>query len=180
MLKNDSVDDIELFRRSIGKISLLKYDKFIATPLSHKHYFSHTKPTMELATAQPRDLSVPLSATVDNETTLSFMRSGLQLKQFRNLRAGKIPYEAVCDLHNSTQQQAEQTLATFIYTCHQQGLRVLCVVHGKGQHSNNVQPLLKNLVNQRLREFSNVLAFCSAKAKNGGAGAVYVLLKNKL
>ncbi len=55
----------------------------------------------------------------------------------------------------------------------------MCLVHGKSKRPDDAKPILKNLVNQRLREYSNVLAFCSATAKDGGSGAVYILLKNR-
>ena len=41
------------------------------------------------------------------------------------------------------------------------------------------QPILKQKVNQWLRQRAEVLAFCSAPRFDGGTGAVYVLLSRK-
>ena len=56
-----------------------------------------------------------------------------------------------------------------------EGIQVVKVVHGKG-HING-QALLKTAVNGWLRQMPEVLAFSSADARNGGTGAVMVLLK---
>ncbi|HET8706021.1 MAG TPA: Smr/MutS family protein, partial [Pseudomonadales bacterium] len=39
------------------------------------------------------------------------------------------------------------------------------------------EPILKSSVNHWLRQLPQVLAFCSAQPKDGGLGAVYVLVK---
>jgi DNA-nicking Smr family endonuclease len=38
-------------------------------------------------------------------------------------------------------------------------------------------PILKNEVNEWLRQIELVLAFCSARPEDGGRGAVYALLQ---
>ncbi len=56
--------------------------------------------------------------------------------------------------------------------------RCLLIIHGKGSH-NGKAPVLKNLVRHWLPQFPQVLAFHSALTRDGGAGALYVLLKEK-
>jgi DNA-nicking Smr family endonuclease len=51
------------------------------------------------------------------------------------------------------------------------------VVHGKGYRSGARGPILKSAVSLWLRRHMDVLAFTSAKAIDGGTGAVYVLLR---
>jgi len=51
------------------------------------------------------------------------------------------------------------------------------IIHGKGLSNQTQPPLLKNQVNRWLRCHPAVLAFCSAQPKDGGTGALYVLLK---
>ena len=57
--------------------------------------------------------------------------------------------------------------------------RIQCVrvVHGKGLRSGPRGPVLKASVNRWLRQWDDVLAFVSAPARDGGTGAVYVLLR---
>jgi len=52
-------------------------------------------------------------------------------------------------------------------------------VHGKGLRSPGREPVLKQLVLGWLAQRQDVLAFCQARAAEGGAGAVIVLLKNE-
>jgi DNA-nicking Smr family endonuclease len=52
------------------------------------------------------------------------------------------------------------------------------IVHGKGKRSGNRGPVLKHLVNHWLQRMDAVLAFGSARAVDGGSGAVYVLLRS--
>jgi DNA-nicking Smr family endonuclease len=53
------------------------------------------------------------------------------------------------------------------------------VVHGKGLNSKDQAPVLKNLVDRLLRQRGDVLAFRSARAGDGGIGAVLVLLRRE-
>ena len=53
------------------------------------------------------------------------------------------------------------------------------VIHGKGRRSGPRGPVLKNVVNHWLQRADDVLAFGSARAVDGGSGAIYVLLKEK-
>ncbi|MDH3589226.1 MAG: Smr/MutS family protein, partial [Gammaproteobacteria bacterium] len=51
------------------------------------------------------------------------------------------------------------------------------IVHGKGKRSGKAGPVLKQKVCQWLRHRDNVLAFTTAPRSDGGAGALYVLLR---
>ena len=79
--------------------------------------------------------------------------------------------------HGLSRAQAQQQLLKFLHLSSQNGWRCVRIIHGKGYRSPDNQPILKNSVNQWLRQHRDVLAFCSAKPADGGTGAVYVLLK---
>ena len=51
------------------------------------------------------------------------------------------------------------------------------IVHGKGYRSGARGPVLKIAVNAWLKRHADVMAFTSARAIDGGTGAVYVLLR---
>lgn len=124
---------------------------------------------------------VPLSDTVAlqqgiaPEATLSYKRSGVQDRQFDQLKAGKLPWRHAVDLHGCTLEQAREALLQLMDEARREGITVVKVVHGKG-HVNG-QALLKTAVNGWLRQMPDVLAFASADARNGGNGAVLVLLR---
>lgn len=110
---------------------------------------------------------------------LSFSRSGLQHSVLKKLRQGKQPIEHVLDLHGLTVAEARKTLQAFLGECEASGLRHVIIVHGKGFRSKD-KPVIKPMVNRWLRAVDNVLAFHSAQPKDGGNGAVYVLLKKSI
>ncbi len=114
---------------------------------------------------------------VGNEEMLSFRRAGIQHRQFAKLRTGRIHLEAELDLHGMTLIKAEPTLAQFLDQCQQQRIRYVRIIHGKGWGSRDNKPVLKSKINQWLRQSQMVLAFCSATINDGGAGAVYVMLR---
>jgi DNA-nicking Smr family endonuclease len=88
----------------------------------------------------------------------------------------QISDKATLDLHGYTSAEAAVHLQRFIQSAKAQGLRAIRVVHGKG-HGSARGPVLKAIVDRWLREFPDVLAFCSAQPQNGGTGAVDVLLR---
>ncbi len=107
---------------------------------------------------------------------LSFSRSGLQHKVLKKLRQGKHPIEHALDLHGLTVEQARKELLEFLGECEAAGVSHAIIVHGKGFRSKE-KPVIKPMVNRWLRAVDNVLAFHTAQPKDGGSGAVYVLLK---
>ena len=106
------------------------------------------------------------------EEKLSFARPGIQHKLLQKMRQGKIVINAELDLHGLTIQKAEIIAINFIEEAFRRGYRYIRIIHGKGKSAT-----LKSFINDYLREIPEVLAFCSAVPKDGGAGALYVLLR---
>ncbi|CEG57683.1 Smr/MutS family protein [Legionella fallonii] len=121
-------------------------------------------------------LSDFISETVLSNTLLSYCRPSLTTKRFKALKNGQIPWEARLDLHGLRTETARDSLRHFIQAQVNNGKRCLLIIHGKGGHEG-APPVIKNLVNRWLPQFDEVLAFHSAQARDGGHGAVYVLLK---
>lgn len=114
---------------------------------------------------------------VTGDALISFFKSGLQNKLIAQFRQGKLPTTASLDLHRYTVAEAIHATDFFLKKCSARKNRYVCIIHGKGTLSKNNVPILKNALNAYLREHPLVLAFHSAKAKHGGAGALYVLIK---
>tara|TARA_B100000989_G_C19533092_1_gene471498 strand:+ start:10763 stop:11305 length:543 start_codon:yes stop_codon:yes gene_type:complete len=115
--------------------------------------------------------------TVGAEDKLFFCRPGIQARQQKRLKQGQFPIEASLDLHRLTLSEAEASLNKFLGECLAREYRHIHIIHGKGLSTKESTPLLKNFLNNWLREQDQVLAFASCKSKDGGAGAVYILLK---
>jgi len=119
----------------------------------------------------------PGVATPGAADPLSFRRPGVRDQTLRQLRRGRYPVEDELDLHGLNQAAARDQLAEFIASSSHAGLRCVRVVHGKGYRSGARGPVLKIAVNTWLKRHADVLAFTSARAIDGGTGAVYVLLR---
>lgn len=124
-----------------------------------------------------------LSDAFDVETLLhtddrlSFLRPGLGPDVLVRLRAGRWSIQRQIDLHGLRTDEARDALGRFLRECHQQGLRCVRVVHGKGLGSPGRTPVLKDRVPRWLLQKSEVLAFAQARPADGGAGALIVLLR---
>ncbi len=118
-----------------------------------------------------------VDSSTSAEEQLTFRRAGVQERVVRRLRRGLIPIEADLDLHGLTQSAAWHALQIFFDSCQVRKLRCVRVVHGKGYRSGARGPVLKSAINSWLRGNLDVIAFVSARAIDGGAGAIYVLLR---
>jgi DNA-nicking Smr family endonuclease len=121
--------------------------------------------------------SVDISSLLETDAQLSFRRSGVGPDVTQKLRRGKWTIQRQIDLHGLRSDDARSALTTFIRTAHQQGIRCVRVVHGKGLGSPGKTPVLKDKVHRWLVQKDEVLAFVQAPPAQGGAGAVVVLLQ---
>jgi len=108
---------------------------------------------------------------------LEFKRPGIQKSYLKQIRNGKVPIEDHLDLHGYRREDARKTLLDFLDHAQHQSFKLVRIVHGKGYHSDSSQPVLKAMLNKWLQSIPEVLAFVSAIPRDGGTGAVYVLLR---
>ncbi|MBS2026853.1 MAG: Smr/MutS family protein [Deltaproteobacteria bacterium] len=105
---------------------------------------------------------------------------GLDPNIVRKLHRGDFAVQAHLDLHGLTQDEAKSQLAAFLTASRSRGFRCVLVVHGRGLHSKDQIPVLKAGIQRWLtqgRMAKETLAFATARPHDGGAGAVYVLLR---
>jgi DNA-nicking Smr family endonuclease len=98
----------------------------------------------------------------------------------RRLRRGEFAVQGHVDLHGMTREEAKGALFSFLSHARQAGKRCVLVVHGRGLHSKDQVPVLKDALKRWMstaRFGDHVLAFATARPHDGGAGAVYVLLR---
>jgi len=114
---------------------------------------------------------------LDVDDALSFRRPGIGTDVTRKLRKGGWSIQGEIDLHGLRREDAREALATFIREAQRRGWRCVRVVHGKGLGSPGKTPVLKGKVQGWLIQKNEVLAFVQARADEGGAGALVVLLK---
>lgn len=107
---------------------------------------------------------------------------GLDKSSARKLKDGKRPIEARMDLHGMTQAEAHRALDAFIDAASRAGRRCVLVITGKGGSGGGTVGVLRQQVPRWLNQATLrplILAFSHARPKDGGEGALYVLLKRK-
>jgi DNA-nicking Smr family endonuclease len=177
------VDDAELFLRSVGEVVPVKDKKGSAPPKQPPDAASvrivnaemeALTSLCELVAGQgPFDLA-------DSDEYVEGSAPGFDPNLVRRLRAGDYATQAHLDLHGMVRDEAKAALEAFIAAERQKGHRCVLVVTGRGLHSKDQIPVLKEGVQawlSRGRVARQVLAFTTARPQDGGAGALYVLLR---
>jgi len=116
----------------------------------------------------------------DSDEFIEGHARGLDPRVVKRLRRGEFAVQAHVDLHGMLKDEAKTQLEAFLAKSRQQGLRCVLVVHGRGLHSKDQVPVLKEALKRWMhtgRFARHVLGFSTARPHDGGAGAVYVLLK---
>jgi len=107
---------------------------------------------------------------------------GLDPRLLRRVRAGEFAYQAHLDLHGMTVDEARPAVDTFLAEAYRSGKRCVLIVHGRGLNSKDQVPVLKSRLTSWLArgQFARlILAFTSARPCDGGAGALYVVLRRQ-
>lgn len=99
----------------------------------------------------------------------------------RRLHSGEYAIQGHIDLHGQTVESAQTLFDRFFKESVASGKRMILIIHGRGL-SSPADPVLKTKVIQWLtsgpwRKW--VMAYASARLCDGGAGATYVLLRNR-
>jgi len=105
---------------------------------------------------------------------------GLDPRLVRKLRRGEFSWQEHLDLHGMVADEARAAVDQFLARAVVTGLRCVLIVHGRGLNSKDQTPVLKEKLKRWLargRAASVVLAFTTARPVDGGAGALYVLLR---
>jgi DNA-nicking Smr family endonuclease len=116
----------------------------------------------------------------DGDEYIEGIAEGMDRRLLKQLRAGSFAVQAHVDLHGLTREEAHAKVARFLAESRKAGRRCVLIVHGRGLHSKDQIPVLKQALKgwlERGQTSRAVLAFATARPTDGGAGAVYVLLR---
>lgn len=105
---------------------------------------------------------------------------GIDLRLAARLHRGDYAVQDHLDLHGHTVEVAKAAVDQFMTAAYLRGQRCVLIIHGRGLNSKDNRPILKEQVRIWLshgRLSRLVLAFATAPINDGGAGAVYVLLR---
>jgi DNA-nicking Smr family endonuclease len=106
---------------------------------------------------------------------------GVNPEIVKRLHQGDFSIQVHLDLHGLGVRKAHEAFEEFLKEALLAGNRAVLIIHGRGRSSRD-QPVLKTKVREWLtsgpwRKW--VIAFTSARACDGGAGATYVLLRQR-
>jgi len=173
-------DDVTLFAHAMdGVRPLADRDRITPIPLAEPR-----PPVSEEAEALAAlsDL-VSGTAAFDISETREYVEGhvvGLDPRVIRRLRRGEFSWQTYLDLHGMTAAVAREAVERFLLDATRDGHRCVLLVHGRGHNSKDQIPVLKEHMKSWLargRIGRLVLAFTSARPHDGGAGALYVLLR---
>ncbi|MEM7084122.1 MAG: Smr/MutS family protein [Pseudomonadota bacterium] len=168
-----SKDDKETFRQAIGQIKPLRNDR--ASPHSAK-----PKPIARFTRADEKSVLAESlenpSIWVESGDEVQFCRAGLSNPIMRKLKRGQYSVHEEMDLHGLNAQEARQALSQFLKEAQRFRWRCVRIIHGKGKRSFQGMPVLRPKVIKWLQRTDCVIAFCTATGRDGGTGALYVLI----
>jgi DNA-nicking Smr family endonuclease len=127
----------------------------------------------------------PVPPAPPKRSTLPELRRGiaadLDARTMERLRRGQLRPEVRLDMHGMTQDEAHRALVGFIAASRNAGRRCVILITGRGRAKlgggilREQAPRWLNLQPTR----GHILGFAEAQPKDGGAGALYVLLRKK-
>lgn len=133
--------------------------------------------------ARPAGTAAPRRTTAQADLVLA-AAPGVDRRTADRLRRGELPIAGRLDLHGMTQEQAHGALDRFLARAQDLGQRCVLVITGKGYRSgaSTCAGVLRAAVPRWLNEAPNrsrLLAIAAAMPRDGGSGALYVLLRRR-
>ncbi|HUY38061.1 MAG TPA: Smr/MutS family protein [Candidatus Binataceae bacterium] len=177
------VDDAALFREAFAGVRPLDATRAGRTPVEPRVEHKVVSEDAEVV-ARLSDL-VSGHGTFDVTETEEYVegaRVGIDPRMVTRLRRGEFAMQEHVDLHGMIQPDAHAALTAFIVDSVRKGHRSVLVVHGRGLGSPGGRPVLKHATVEWLSHGTiggHVLAFTTARPADGGAGAMYVLLRRE-
>jgi DNA-nicking Smr family endonuclease len=175
------VDDEALFRQAfegVRPLGVPRAERLAVAPQAKREIISEDAEVLaELSDLVSGQGTFELTET---EEYVEGARLGLDPRLLSQLRRGEFSVQAHIDLHGMIQPAAKEAVTNFIVDAVRKGHRTVLVVHGRGLRSPGGLPVLKHAAAQWLSHGiagGYVLAFATARPNDGGAGAVYVLLR---
>ena len=152
----------------------------------------NTKQTIDFEVLQasqerPANNPSPPRTVLESRPTLSVLpdlevgkNGGTDRRTADRLRRGRLAIDMRIDLHGLTLEMAYRRLVVFLHAAQSDGARCVLVITGKGSRTPRGLGLLREAVPRWLNEMalrSLVLSVSHARPKDGGEGALYILIR---
>lgn len=117
------------------------------------------------------------STDYDEQPRPSYLNPMCGTDVLHHLQKGRWAIVSSIDLHGATLDQARIRLDYFLQHSLAEGFKCVRIVHGKGYGSKDTGPVLPATVRRWLSQLDFVLAYTDCAPREGGEGAVKVLLR---
>ena len=174
-LHDISSEEEELFRKAMQELAIIPQEEDHKVPLPAAPKISlQVKESKQPITHKDEEAE---TSEIGPLTSLFHTQKRVPQKITRKIKAGKLPLCGTIDLHGLTWQEARAELDDVISHLAGSTERCLLVIHGKAHGTVLGKATLKTMVYRYLKSHPRVLVISSAHPKDGGLGAVYVLLE---
>lgn len=178
----ERISDEEMFRQEMFGVSRLGAAQGHRRPIEQEREVVVRQTEDAEAYAQLSDLVEGIGPfdISDSDEYIEGIAPGLDKRLLTRLRRGDYAVQGHVDLHGMTREEARLRVEQFVQESKLRSHRCVLIVHGRGLNSKDQIPVLKEAVRlwlTRGRVARQVLAFATARPTDGGAGAVYVLLR---
>lgn len=167
-------DDIDAFRAAIGPVKPIRHDR-VTPPLAKPPPIARFTRADEQSVLV-ESLSDP-TIWLESGDEVQFCRIGIKSPILRKLKRGQYSVHEEIDLHGLNASEAKQAVFEFLKEARTKRWGCVRIIHGKGKRSYQGLPVLRPKVIKWLQRTDIVIAFCTAAVKDGGTGALYVLLR---
>jgi DNA-nicking Smr family endonuclease len=175
----DNNADEELFREAMAGVREIKEFREMAVkkpgakPLPQKK--DDTLVELERLISGEASINLP-----DTDEYMEWAGPGVTRDTARRLHRGEFAVQDSIDLHGMTEAEAEEAFAGFFKDAVRKGLFCVKVIHGRGLRSP-AGPVLKEALRKWLLGpyRRRIRAFATARDRDGGLGATYVLLRRR-
>ncbi|MCP4346267.1 MAG: DNA mismatch repair protein MutS [Desulfobacterales bacterium] len=180
----DPEDEESLFMKAMSDVKPISRDKCVEKkPEAISCFVSHTHNDDSEALSRLKDLVDNGEGFVVADTSEYIEGTGYNVSPeiVKRLHRGDFSIQGFIDLHGFGVDDARETFDSFFKDALVTGKRAVMVIHGRGL-SSPVRPILKFKVQEWLTSGQYrkwVMAFSSARSCDGGAGATYVLLRER-
>lgn len=170
--------DEEIFHEAMADVKQIR--EFIEIPYIRKNPKKHifikkddTKNILEKIVSGQEKIKLS-----DTPEYIEWVHSDIRKDITQKLHQGHFSVQDYIDLHGLTVNEAETALSDFFKISIKKRLSCVKVIHGRGLRSPNGPILKESLIKWLHGKFSKwVIAYSTAKARDGGLGATYIILK---
>lgn len=150
-----------------------------AKPLRSRRARPHEPAPAKPAPVKQSEPVKPVVSAIRAPTRAPHPNPGLDRATERRVARGEMKIDRRIDLHGLTLEDAHAALDRFVRQAVRDGARMLLVITGKGTRSEGAIKREAPHWLRRGEQAAQVLRILPARAKHGGEGALYVLLRRK-